>query len=510
MIWTVLLILPVPLILILIFRGRTRLANEPPLDKGCIPWLGHALEFGKDAAKFLSRMKSKHGDIFTVRVAGRYITVLLDPKSYDAVVRESSSKFNFSKYACLLMDRIFNLRLPDYEPSTEKAMMKLYFQGKPLHSLSTVMQSNLDTMLLPESNGLGRTWRRDGLFNFCYSTLFRAGYLTLYGSESEQSGSQPEKSRDRSHSADIYREFRKFDKLLMKIARTTLTSAEKKEAQGVKEVLWELLSTMKLVSKRNRSSWLESYRRHLVEKGLDEEMQSRAMLLQLWATQGNAGPAAFWLLVFLLKNSEAMSALKNEFNKILQGSREQGQHLHPRLHSVTQEMLDNTPVFDSMLHETLRLTAAPFITREILQDMPLCLADGRQYNMRKGDRIFLFPYLSPQMDPEIHHEPQKFKYDRFLNPDGTEKKDFYKDGSKLKYYNMPWGAGSHMCVGRFFAINSIKQFLFMVLTSFELELCDPEAPVPDIDVSRYGFGMLQPKGDVEIQYRLRNFGHSTA
>ena len=40
--------------------------NEPPLDKGLIPWLGHALEFGKDAAKFLARMKNKHGDIFTV------------------------------------------------------------------------------------------------------------------------------------------------------------------------------------------------------------------------------------------------------------------------------------------------------------------------------------------------------------------------------------------------------------------------------------------------------------
>ena len=44
-----------------------RKKNEPPLVKGFIPWLGHALEFGKDAAKFLTRMKQKHGDIFTVR-----------------------------------------------------------------------------------------------------------------------------------------------------------------------------------------------------------------------------------------------------------------------------------------------------------------------------------------------------------------------------------------------------------------------------------------------------------
>lgn len=53
-----------------------RQKNEPPLDKGFIPWLGHALEFGKDAAKFLARMKEKHGDIFTVSSYEDCVTVI--------------------------------------------------------------------------------------------------------------------------------------------------------------------------------------------------------------------------------------------------------------------------------------------------------------------------------------------------------------------------------------------------------------------------------------------------
>lgn len=48
------------------FILHDRQKNEPPLDQGFVPWLGHALEFGQDAAKFLARMKDKHGDIFTV------------------------------------------------------------------------------------------------------------------------------------------------------------------------------------------------------------------------------------------------------------------------------------------------------------------------------------------------------------------------------------------------------------------------------------------------------------
>lgn len=69
------------------------------------------------------------------------------------------------------------------------------------------------------------------------------------------------------------------------ISALVLCVAEKKEAASVKGHLWKLLSVKRLNSKANKSSWLESYKQHLVELGVDEDMQSRAMLLQLWATQ---------------------------------------------------------------------------------------------------------------------------------------------------------------------------------------------------------------------------------
>ncbi len=72
-------------------------------------------------------------------------------------------------------------------------------------------------------------------------------------------------------------------------------------------------------------------------------------------------------------------------------------------------MINNIAFFpfpDSALEETLRLTAAPFITREVVQEKTLHMADGQEYLLRKGDRVCLFPFNSPQMDPEIHYEPQ--------------------------------------------------------------------------------------------------------
>ncbi|XP_028927077.1 prostacyclin synthase [Ornithorhynchus anatinus] len=487
------------LLLLLLSRRRTRHPREPPLDRGLIPWLGHALEFGKDTAHFLSRMKQKHGDIFTVLAAGRFVTVLLDPHSYDSVVWESSSKLDFHKYAVFLMERIFDVRLPHYDPREEKAKLKPTLLNQNLQTLTKATLLNLRTLLLPELGEGAQVWRETGLLQFSYSTLFRAGYLTLFGNEGARYDDPAGQTQDRAHSAEVYQHFRQLDHLLMKLARSSLSSGEKEEVAGIKVRLWRLLSTQRLRGKANKSCWVESYREHLEALRVGEEMQARAMLLQLWATQGNAGPAAFWLLLFLLKNPKALAAVQGELERVFGQT---GQPLTPK-ESVTQETLDNTPIFDSVLSESLRLTAAPFITREVLDDLDLPLADGRKYRLRKGDRLLLFPFLSPQMDPEIYERPEEFKFDRFLNPDGTEKRDFYKGGKRLRNYNMPWGAGNNVCLGKSHAINSIKQFVFFLLNNFNLELKNPEEPIPKFDKSRYGFGLLQPERDVTVRYRVK-------
>uniref|UniRef100_A0A8B9RKS6 Prostacyclin synthase n=1 Tax=Astyanax mexicanus TaxID=7994 RepID=A0A8B9RKS6_ASTMX len=439
------------------FRSK----REPPLDKGVIPWLGHALDFGKDAAKFLTRMKLKHGDIFTVRVAGRYVTVLLDPHSYDSVLQDTTS-LDFTHYAQVLMDRIFNLRLPNHKPDSEKAIMKRHFHGESLSCLNHNMQNHLQTLLMFETTATQNQtdWKHDGLFGFCYSLLFRAGYLTLFGGE---------QNNNCTDAAKVYKEYQKFDSLLIKMARTTLKS-EKQTAGSVKQRLWELLA--QAGQRENSSLWLQSYRQHLEQEGADEETQRKAMLLQLH-----------------------FNYLFSFFHKILQ--------MLLFCVSVLLNVLYICNFSDSALEETLRLTAAPFITREVLQNKTLHMADGQEYDLRRGDRVCLFPFISPQMDPEIHHKPEQFKYDRFLNADGTAKEDFFKSGRRLKYYTMPWGAGTNACVGKPFAVQSIRQFVFLVLSHLNIELSDSEAQVPAVDASRYGFGMVQPIKELPIRYKLR-------
>lgn len=56
----------------------------------------------------------------------------------------------------------------------------------------------------------------------------------------------------------------------------------------VKGHLWKLLAPARLARRAHRSKWLESYLLHLEELGVSEEMQARALVLQLWATQVGA------------------------------------------------------------------------------------------------------------------------------------------------------------------------------------------------------------------------------
>ncbi|XP_077583201.1 prostacyclin synthase-like [Stigmatopora nigra] len=482
MIWTVFLLVQVVLLYCLLTQ-RSRCKSDPPLDKGLIPWLGHAIEFGKDAAKFLNRMKEKHGDIFTVRVVGRYVTVLLDPHSYDSVISDSDS-LDFEHYADVLMEKIFKLHIPHRQPVHTKALMKQHFQGMNLSTLNANMSRHLEDMLKAEIPPNQKYWKQTELFDFSYGLLFKAGYLTLFGGEQNNNSADP---------SSVYDEYRKFDNLLTKMARSTLNPEEKRTAQNARHRLCELLAPVGQTGESGSNAWICAYRRLLQMEGADEEMQRRAILLQLWATQGNVGPAAFWLLGFLLTNPEAMTAVRNELKHISQIETSSASQFNSH---------ENTPVLDSALKETLRLTAAPFITREVMQEKTIQMSTGQEYILRKGDRVCLFPFTSPQMDPEIYSEPEKFQFDRFLNKDGTTKRDFYKGGRRLKYYTMPWGAGTNGCVGKHFAINTIRRFVHLML-AMDLELCDRNAQMPGINPSRYGFGMLQPKGDLLVRIKPR-------
>ncbi|XP_069771003.1 7-alpha-hydroxycholest-4-en-3-one 12-alpha-hydroxylase [Narcine bancroftii] len=492
------------LITLLYFLGdlRRRRPNEPPLDTGYLPWFGHVLAFRRNTAQFLEKMQNKHGDIFTVKLAGIYVTFLMDPMSFGAVVKSSRTTLDFVKFAAELVARVFGYETQEDDSKLLSILSNKYLMGDGLADLTQSTMMQLQKLMLHQAADGDKEWKQDGLFHYSYNIVFRAGYLSLFGTEPAKEGQERATQLDLENSDKIFGHFRKYDKLFPRLAYGVLPPKEKLEAERLKKLFWNLFSVQKVRNREQVNGWIAERQRQMVDQGTPEDMQSRYLFLLLWASQGNTGPSAFWLLIHLCHCPQALRAVRAEVDQLLAQSGQRVVAGGPPV-NLTLNMLERTPVLDSVVEETLRLYAAPLLLRAVICDMELAMADGRRYWLRKGDRLGLFPHISMQMDPEVHPQPHSFQFDRFLAADGTRKTNFYKRGQKLKYYNMPWGAGVSMCPGRFFATNELKQFIFLMLCYFDFELLNPQEPIPPIDSTRWGFGSMQPSHDVQFRYRLR-------
>lgn len=61
--------------------------------------------------------------MFQVRVAGRYVTVLLDANSFDAVLNDTTS-FDVTNSRNQTLKKVFDLQLPSLQPASQRRWME--------------------------------------------------------------------------------------------------------------------------------------------------------------------------------------------------------------------------------------------------------------------------------------------------------------------------------------------------------------------------------------------------
>ncbi|NP_001079792.1 cytochrome P450 family 8 subfamily B member 1, gene 1 S homeolog [Xenopus laevis] len=259
---------------------RKRRSDEPPLDKGTIPWLGYALDFRKSTSNFLQKMHKKHGDIFTVQIAGYYFTFVMDPLSFGPIIKESKANLDFEEFARELVSRVFGYQSVTHgHKMLEKSSTK-HLMGDGLVVMTQAMMENLQNLMVHNigSSKGEREWHQDGLFNYSYNVVFRAGYLALYGNEpAKNKGKEKAKEFDRTHSDELFYEFRKYDQLFPRLAYSVLPPKDKIEAERLKRLFWNMLSVKKTLQKENISGWIGEQHQQRAEQGMPEHMQDRFM-----------------------------------------------------------------------------------------------------------------------------------------------------------------------------------------------------------------------------------------
>lgn len=480
--------------------GRKRRDHEPPLITGWVPFLGKALEFGKDAHTFLAAHKEKYGEIFTVLIAGKYMTFIMNPLLYPYVIKHGK-QLDFHEFSDQVAPVTFGYppvrsgKFPGMDEQIQRSFRLL--QGENLTSLTESMMGNL--MLVFRQDHLKETevrgnehgsWRTESMYQFCSSVMFEATFLTIYG--------QPKYASRHSGMSTLREQFVKFDNMFpLLIAQIPISLLG--WTKSIREELINYFLPQKMAQWSNTSQFIKK-RAELFEQydclgDIDKAAHHFAIL---WASVGNTIPATFWAMYYLVTHPEALAAVCKEVQDVLKLSGIE--EMKNRDITFTKDQLDSLLYLESAINESLRLSSASMNIRVAQEDFSLRLGGERLEAVRKGDVIALYPQ-SMHMDPEIYQDPEVFKFDRYVE-DGKEKTDFYKDGQRLKYYRMPFGSGSTKCPGRYFAVNEIKQFLSLLLLYCDMEVVEGQKRVT-LDSSRGGLGILLPATDIRFRYRPR-------
>ncbi|XP_072427637.1 cytochrome P450 7B1 isoform X3 [Chiloscyllium punctatum] len=189
-----------------VLLGRIRRPGEPPLEQGWIPYFGKAFEFHRDSLGFLLSRQQKWGDVFTVYIAGKYMTFILNPFLYQFVV-QCNKQLDFQGFSLEVSAKVFGhpyLNDPKIPVNIEEMQKRYsYLMGEELNILNGRTMKNLQSVMKQEQ--LGPTeCRTESMYSFCCRIIIEATYLTLYGKVPED---------EQEEITELKKKFIQFDKM---------------------------------------------------------------------------------------------------------------------------------------------------------------------------------------------------------------------------------------------------------------------------------------------------------
>ncbi|XP_069141463.1 7-alpha-hydroxycholest-4-en-3-one 12-alpha-hydroxylase-like [Argopecten irradians] len=463
---------------------RRRRSTEPPIPKGHFLW-GNGADFSKHAVKYLHKTQKKLGDIFTIRLLHQHLTVIMDPHSYEPFVKESN--FDFDPIQKQVNHNVFSFALIDAKKMLKEAAKKV--RGSHLHKGMEQYSKHLNATHIAVTNtegfGASSEWRTDGLRQFNSKTLFVSMFYTIFGKG---------KSTDVFEPLTVYKNFDLFHKYFNYLWLGMPVNMFPKALNAL-NILCKQPNSEELLNRKDLSEYIRFSTQFMLDNGQTEGDIIGHNLVYLHVNY-NTFRMAFWTVYYLMQHKEALDALREEIQEVVNTKLSNGEVNEDGEVVLTLEDVDNMVLLDSNTKETLRMCSGVFMVRSVTADTSFEMSNGQKYELRQGDKVAMYPPTIHQ-DPEIFENPESYKHDRFVNA------KFYKYGKEIRNPILSFGS---LCPGKKYAITQGKWFLLSLVYKFDFELCDGEAT--ELDVKYYGHEILPPTHDVQMRYRMRENTHT--
>uniref|UniRef100_A0AAQ5X9V8 Lanosterol 14-alpha demethylase n=1 Tax=Amphiprion ocellaris TaxID=80972 RepID=A0AAQ5X9V8_AMPOC len=421
----------------------------PPYIPSSIPFLGHAIAFGKSPIEFLENAYDKYGPVFSFTMVGKTFTYLLGSEAATLMFNSKNEELNAEDVYSRLTTPVFGKGVAYDVPNP------IFLEQKKMLKTGLNIAHFKEHVKIIEAETLEyfQRWGDSGernLFEALSELIILTASSCLHGKEIrsmlDERVAQLYADLDGgfSHAAWLLPgwlplpSFRKRDKAHMEIKNIFYKVTQKRRRSG--EKVDDILQT--LIDATYKDG-----------RPLNDDEIAGMLIGLLLAGQHTSSTTSAWMGFFLARDKALQERCFAEQKAVC------GEDLPP-LHF---DQLKDLSLLERCLKETLRLRP-PIMTMMRMARSPQVGTPG--YTIPVGHQVC----VSPTVNHRLHDtwvKRMEFNPDRYLNDNPAA-------GEKFAY--VPFGAGRHRCIGENFAYVQIKTIWSTLLRLYDFDLVDGYFP----------------------------------
>nr|QBP37233.1 cyp51 [Andrias davidianus] len=445
------------------------LANQPPYISSNVPFLGHAVAFGKSPIDFLEKAYEKYGPVFSFTMVGKTFTYLLGSDAAALLFNSKNEDLNAEDVYSKLTTPVFGKGVAYDVPNAifleQKKMLKT--------GLNIAQFKNHVPIIEEETIEYFRRWGDSGeknLFEALSELIIFTSSRCLHGKEI--------RNRLTEKVAQLYADldggFSHAAWLLPGWLPLPSFRRRDRAHKEIKNIFYQVIQERRQSGERE-DDMLQTLLDATYKDGhpLSDDEIAGMLIGLLLAGQHTSSTTSAWMGFFMAREKSLQENCYAE-QKAIRGE---------DLPTLNYDQLKDMNVLDRCLKETLRLRP-PIMTMMRMARTPQTVAG---YTIPPGHQVCVSPTVNHRLR-DTWSENLDFNPDRYLQDNPAA-------GDKFAY--VPFGAGRHRCIGENFAYTQIKTIWSTMLRLYEFDLVDGYFPTINYTT------MIHTPNNPVIRYKRR-------
>nr|XP_013042429.2 leucine-rich repeat and death domain-containing protein 1 isoform X3 [Anser cygnoides] len=447
-----------------------RILKYPPYISSNIPFLGHAIAFGKSPIEFLENAYDKYGPVFSFTMVGKTFTYLLGSDAAALLFNSKNEDLNAEDVYSRLTTPVFGKGVAYDVPNAvfleQKKMLKT--------GLNIAQFKQHVSVIEEETREYFKAWGESGeknLFEALSELIILTASHCLHGKEIRSLLNE----KVAQLYADLDGGFTHAAWLLPGWLPLPSFRRRDRAHKEIKNIFYKVIQKRRN-SEEKEDDMLQTLLDASYKDGrplTDDEIAGMLIGLLL-AGQHTSSTTSAWLGFFIARDKSIQEQCYAEQKAVC------GDDLPP----LTYDQLKDLSLLDRCLKETLRLRP-PIMTMMRMAKTPQTVAG---YSIPPGHQVCVSPTVNHRLR-DSWKDALDFKPDRYLQDNPAA-------GEKFAY--VPFGAGRHRCIGENFAYVQIKTIWSTLLRLYEFDLINDYFPTINYTT------MIHTPNNPIIRYKRRS------